>query len=301
MSHTDLQSAQAIVGSAGVVARQVNARAIMAYAGALPDPQQLAAQVEPPTRLILIHQLGDPHLSVDGEHVMRLAVPRFSLTRMDQIKMATVMAFSQRMLAGGDTFVALTGVAGQLVDTMVVMRVGAEHELFQTAGPPKIIEHVRRVVFQRVLTVALEIANEGREGRATGALFVIGSMRELRRYTEQHIINPFRGYLERERNILDERLRETVKEFAAIDGAFLIKGNGVIVSAGTTLRPDVGGEDLPQGLGARHATAAAITASTRSIAITVSQSTGAVRLWRRGKMITEIERAPRSSVSPTSS
>ncbi len=86
---------------------------------------------------------------------------------------------------------------------------------------------------------------------------------------------------------------QNIKEYSAMDGAFLIKGNGVIVSAGTYLRPGVAGDDLPQGLGARHAAAAGITASTKSIAITVSQSTGAVRIWRGGKLITEIERAQR--------
>jgi DNA integrity scanning protein DisA with diadenylate cyclase activity len=213
---------------------------------------------------------------------------------MDQIKMATVIGFSQRVLDGGDTFVALSGVAGDPLDTMVVMRVGKEYELFQSVDQPKLTEHVRRVVFQRVLTIALELANEGREGKSVGAIFVVGNLRELQKYTEQHIINPFHGYLEKQRNILDDRMKNTVKEFAAIDGAFIIKGNGVIVSAGTTLRPDISGTELPQGLGARHASAAAITASTKSIAVTVSESTGAVRLWRRGRMITEIEKAPRA-------
>ena len=54
------------------------------------------------------------------------------------------------------------------------------------------------------------------------------------------------------------------------------------------------GDDLPQGLGTRHLAAAAITASTKSIALTVSESTGNVRIWRRGKMITELEKAPRT-------
>lgn len=299
MTESDISYARAIIASVGEVARSINARAVMVSAAAVPDLHELTAGVRPPTRLILIHNLGEPVPPVeDGEHIKHLEVPRFQLTRMDQIKMATVMAFSQRLLDGGDHFVALSGVAGKPVDTMVVMRVGEEYELFQTVDQPKLIEHVRRVVFQRVLTIALEIANEGREGKPTGALFVIGSIRELRKYTEQNIINPFRGYLEKERNILDDQMRNTVKEFAAIDGAFIIKGNGVIVSAGTNLRPDIGGQDLPQGLGARHAVAAAITASTRSIAITVSESTGAVRLWRRGKMITEIEKALRAPTSP---
>ena len=50
---------------------------------------------------------------------------------------------------------------------------------------------------------------------------------------------------------------------------------------------------LKQGLGSRHAAAAGITASTKSVAITLSESTGEVRVWRRGQLITEIEKAPR--------
>lgn len=106
-------------------------------------------------------------------------------------------------------------------------------------------------------------------------------------------INPFRGYTEKERNIMDQTMTEVVKELSKIDGAFIIKGNGVIVSAGTTLRPALAGEEMPKSLGARHAAAAAITASTKCLAISLSESTGTVRLWRRGSMITEIERSPR--------
>jgi DNA integrity scanning protein DisA with diadenylate cyclase activity len=43
-------------------------------------------------------------------------------------------------------------------------------------------------------------------------------------------------------------------------------------------------------LGARHAAAAGITAVTNAIAVTVSASTGTVRVFRGGRMILEIER-----------
>ena len=91
-----------------------------------------------------------------------------------------------------------------------------------------------------------------------------------------------------------------LKEIAKLDGAFIIKGNGVIVSACAVLRPAIAGDNLHQGLGARHAAAAAITASTKSIAITLSESTGDVRVWRRGTMITEIEKAPPALLDGTS-
>ena len=297
MCESELNHAKAIVDSAGMVAKQVGARAVLAHHAAVPDVASLLEVIPKPIQLILF---GDPEQAEElkDKRVVHLDVPSFQLTRMDQIKMATVLALSQRVLDAGDTFVALTGVAGRLIDTLVVMEVGKEYELFDSVGQPKLTEHVRRVVFQRVLTMALELANEGREGKPIGALFVIGNMRELQKYSEQNIINPFRGYAEKDRNILDDRLRNTVKEFAAIDGAFIIKGNGVIVSAGTTLRPDTSGVELPQGLGARHGSAAAISASTKSIAITVSESTGTVRLWRLGKMVIEIEKAPRAPVPP---
>ena len=164
-----------------------------------------------------------------------------------------------------------------------------------SGGEPNTGQHIRRAVFERIFTLAIELANEGREGRPVGALFVVGDHRDVLKYCQQNIINPFKGYLERERNVLDDNMVETVKEFCSIDGAFIFKGNGVILSAGTTLRPGLAGETLPQGLGARHSAAAAITATTRSIAITISESTGAVRIWRRGQMITESERLTRTA------
>ena len=125
---------------------------------------------------------------------------------------------------------------------------------------------------------------------------MIGDYREVRKYCLEGRINPFKGYTEKQRNIIDDSMSEAVKEISKIDGAFIIKGTGVIMSAGTTLRPALAGEPLAQGLGARHAMAAAITASTNSVSISLSESTGTVRVWRLGTMITEIERSPRGAI-----
>lgn len=265
----------------------------MVYADAVDDLAHLQASVKGKTELVIVCRDERDLKRIKDIGLQYLSVPNFNLTRMGQIKMATLMAFSQGMLRAGEVFVFLSGVTGQRIDTLVVMEVGQEYELFQSVGQPKLTEHIRRVVFQRMLTLMLELAHEGREGKPIGTLMVVGDYREVQKYCQQNIINPFKGYTEKERNILDERMRETVKEFAFIDGAFVLKGNGVIMSAGTTLTPNVPGEPLPQGLGARHAAAAAISAATKSIAMTVSESNGSIRIWRRGRMITEIEKAPR--------
>ncbi len=297
-SETDF--AGPIINAAAEVVRAVKAGVLFAYVSAFEDLSVLQSVVQSPTKLILVCRNAQDEQRAGGVSAETLTVPSFDLTRMGQIKMATLIAFSQGLLRAGDVFVFLTGVSGRGIDTLVTMRVGEEYELFQSVGQPKLTEHIRRPVFEKTLRIVLELAHEGREGKPVGALFVIGDHREVIRTSQEGRINPFKGYTEKERNILDDVIKETVKEIAKLDGAFIVKGNGVIVSACATLRPAIAGERLPQGLGARHAAAAAITASTQSIAITLSESTGDVRVWRRGAMITEIEKAPRALLDGTS-
>ncbi len=104
------------------------------------------------------------------------------------------------------------------------------------------------------------------------------------------VINPFRGYGEEEKSILDPSLEETVKEFSTIDGAFIVRGDGVIMSAGTFLRPERAAPNLPSGLGARHTAAAALSASTSCVAVVVSQSTGSVSLFKGGGLVMSLEK-----------
>jgi diadenylate cyclase len=286
-----------VIEAAAQVVKGAKVRVVMAFVDAVPELSKLASMFTAPIRLILVARNAREREEATVHTDKIVDVPDFDLTRMDQIKMATLLAFSLRLLKADDTFVFLVGPPRKPCDTMVVMHVGEEYEMFQTVDQPRLTEHVKRVVFQRALTIALELANEGREGKPVGALFVLGNWRELEPFCAQNIINPFKGYPEKERNVLDDRIKDTVKEFSALDGAFIIKGSGVIVSAGTTLRPNISGEPLPQGLGARHAAAAAITASAKSVAITLSESDGTVRVWRRGQIITEIEKAPRHGVT----
>jgi len=280
-----------MVAAAVHVAKGVGATSLLMYVDAIARLEDIGQLIDKRTSLILAAK-NDQEIELAKRLTTRvLTVPPVNLTRMGQIKMATLMAFSQRLLGAGEVLVCLVGLVGRGVDTIVVINVGEEYEMLRTIDQPEITEHIRRAVFQRVLALAVELAGEGREGKPVGALFVIGDHQEVEKYCQQTIINPFKGYPESERNILDQNMRETVKSFCSIDGAFIISGRGIIISAGTTLRTTVSGEELPQGLGARHAAAAAITAVTLSVAITLSESTGTVRVWRRGQMITEIEKA----------
>lgn len=219
-----------------------------------------------------------------------IELPRIHLPRMGQIKLAVILGLAQGVIHPDDTLVCLAGPPNaNRLDTLLLLKVRDEFELFAVSDQ-FLTEHVKPEVFEQVLELAIQIAAEGREGKPLGALFVVGDYENVNRYVTQLVLNPFKGYDDSERNVLDPRLTETVKEFCAIDGAFLIRGDGVIEAAGAFLHPGFPHEDLPMGLGARHAAAAGITAVTNAVAITVSASSGAVRVFRKGKMVIEIER-----------
>ena len=130
-----------------------------------------------------------------------------------------------------------------------------------------------------------------------GTVFVVGDSDRVLSQSHQLVINPFHGYPEAERNILDPRLEETIKEFSAIDGAFIIRGDGVILTPADTWPLKASSTSrCPQGLGTRHEAAAAITVTTVAIALCISQSTGTISIFKRGRLITDISK-PRSRAS----
>jgi len=277
--------ARLLLESATTLATTCGARAIVVAADALPELEAV-----PPKTVLVARDGDDPRLVEKlGESAhATISVPNVELDRMGQVKLAAIIALSNRLIDLSDSVIFLTGPFRSIIDSLVVMTIGSEYELFDTTEQPSIDEHIKRAVFHRVLTLALRLGQHGREGRKVGSLLVVGDHRRVLEQSEQMILNPFKGYDEKDRNILAEEMIETVKGFSTLDGAFIIRGNGVIEMAGAHLKAGLT-EGLPSGLGTRHAAAAGITSTTRSIAITVSQSDGTVRVWRAGKMLASFE------------
>jgi len=69
------------------------------------------------------------------------------------------------------------------------------------------------------------------------------------------------------------------------------EGDGVLMTAGRHLSAALEGKDFPQGLGSRHIAAAGITSVTGAIAIAISESTGTVRIFKKGKIFVDIEKS----------
>lgn len=219
-----------------------------------------------------------------------LQVPFPTLDRFDQVELALLFAVSRGLVSRGDTVVSLSGVPSSgFLDSLLVIDVGREFPTVFAKSTESALGDVEPQVLEKVLLIATDIAREGREGRPVGTTFVLGDYERVVRYCRQMVINPFRGYSEEEKSILDPSLEETVKEFSTIDGAFILRGDGVIMSAGTFLRPEKAAPNLPSGLGARHAAAAALSQNTACVAVVVSQS-GTVSVFKGGGLVMGLEK-----------
>jgi len=140
-------------------------------------------------------------------------------------------------------------------------------------------------VIVELLTIASEIASEGREGKHVGTAFIIGDTEEVLKRSRPLILNPFKGHDEKSRHILDRQTHENIKEVAQMDGAFVIRGDGVVVAAGRYISIDTGEVRVPKGLGTRHVSTGAITKATHAIGIVVSESGGGIRVFANGEII----------------
>jgi hypothetical protein len=281
-----------IVRHAQQLAREVDASAIVVYADALTGEElsRLVQAMEFPIILVTRSRTETPPLG-DESHVW-VRVPDVHMTRAGQVKTALLVCLARGVLQRGDNVICLSGADhSRTLDTLSVFNLGNESDLFSRFDPKSLRGDLSPEVFERVLTLATELAVEGREGRPVGTLFVLGDSERVLEQSRSLVLNPFQGHPESGRNVLDPALEETLKEFSALDGAFIVRGDGVVLTAGSQLMPvSPAATHLASGLGTRHAAAAGITASTDALAICVSQSTGTVSVYKSGRLVTDIQR-----------
>jgi diadenylate cyclase len=215
-----------------------------------------------------------------------IQVRSFSNQRMAQLRSAVLVGITRGLITVNDRICCVGGLAGSnQFDTIVILDVEKEFSTLLTGHADLLPPDVKPEVLERVIAVATELAVEGREGRPVGCLFVVGDSEKLATLTKPLVLNPFYGYKEEDRNILNPFMDETIKEFSSIDGAFVIRGDGVVEAAGSLIQATDYNHALPSGLGSRHAAAAAISVAADCIALVVSSSSGQVTLFRRGVMM----------------
>ena len=220
-----------------------------------------------------------------------LAVRTLSRSRLSQLRAAILLGLTRDIFGFQDRVCCIGGIPGSgQFDTVLVVDVDEEFESVIGQGDEMLPNDVSAEALERVTAIATDLATAGREGQSIGAMFILGDHEEVIKRSKQLVLNPFHGYGPEDRSILNPFMDETIKELALIDGAFILRGDGVVESAGCLIQAKADEIDLPGGLGTRHAAAAAITHVTDSLALVVSSS-GQVTYFRKGRMFTLFEKS----------
>lgn len=273
------------------VAREAQCSAILLFSDTFAGGVDLEAGF-PNFRTILITRAGADTGPEVPQVESTIEVRSFSHQRLSQTRSAILIGLTRGLLKPSDRVCCVGGVPGSnQIDTIMVVDLEREFHHVLERESNLLPGSVKIEVVERVLGIATELAVEGREGKPVGTLFVLGDTDRVNGMVKPLVLNPFYGYRKEDRNVLNPFMDETLKEFSVMDGGFVIRGDGVVESAGSLVyAPAEFYEDLPSGFGSRHSAAAAISRAADCLAVCVSASTGQVTLFRRGVMLPLLER-----------
>lgn len=289
-----LDKNQALLDGAILVARGTDAAGVLLAAALPAERQYLHDALREERRVIGTTPVdGKPGSIRDSELV---TLPEVRLRRRGRAKVALLEAVAAGLLHPGERVVIVSGDVGDgdcELDTIALVDLGHNEDLLdgETDAPLTALrEVVDPAVFDTLLGMCVQLGHEGREGRRVGLLITLGSHDDVLSRSHPLVLNPFEGHAEQDRNVLNPVAGRAIREFSGMDGAFVVRDDGIIVSGGRYLQEVAPEPAVPPGLGTRHRAAAGITAATRCIAFVVSESTGDTRVFAGGRLLITIER-----------
>lgn len=271
--------------------RQLGITKILVYAESVQDQRYILKNREAETIILLSRdnvQIKEEILS----ECSVVSLPDQDLSRSEQFELGLLIAVLNNLVEYDETVLCMTGLVGSLrLDNLLITNLQRDNNWFKKHDYELIPKNIlRSQEFIRLLDIALRLAKQGREGKPIGTIFVLGDYRRYERYLEQLVLNPCAGHPRKNRNIHDSEFFETIREFAALDGAFVIDNEGVVEKVGVYLKPPADKSiRLPKGLGTRHAAAALLTAATDALTIAVSESSSSVMVFSGGSPILQFK------------
>ncbi len=208
----------------------------------------------------------------------------------ERLTQSLLESVADDLLAADASVVALySGFEVGAIDSLSIVRLD-EHLGRLTVHDLRQLEtRVPLDTLKTTVDLSVAIGREGREGKPVGTMFVVGDHRKVMTYCHSMGFDPVRGYIASERKLEGIKVRESIKEIAQLDGAFVVSADGTVVAACQHVSAPAADIALSKGLGARHWAAAAISRATAAIAICVSESNGTVRLFQNGEVKLRVE------------
>ncbi len=215
----------------------------------------------------------------------------------EQISAALLEAVAEETLRPGDTVITLYSAFSEgEINSLSIIHLEEHLERFTSADLKQLESYVPLETLRLVIELALEIAREGREGKPVGTMFIVGDVRNVKKYCRPMGLDPFKRVPKEQRKLRSHRIREEIKELAQLDGAFIIDEKGYIEASRQWVGTPTINVTLSKGLGARHWAAAAISAVTRAVVVVVSESSGTVRIFQNGEVKLRLEPARRRAL-----
>ncbi|MDI6642811.1 MAG: diadenylate cyclase [Candidatus Hodarchaeaceae archaeon] len=199
-------------------------------------------------------------------------------SRVTQAHHAMTCGLREGILSPGERLVCLAGNGfADITDSIMVLDV-TEDQLAMGAleSDP---------ILASTVELSIELGKGGPDRKPVGTAFTIGESRAVMRLSRQLMINPFKSY---RANVSDRSCWDLLKKYAALDGAFVVEKDGLIVAAHRYLNANVK-VAIPKGLGARHLAVASMTAATKSKGVTVSGEDGVVRIFEGGRLVAKVD------------
>ncbi|MDR0393045.1 MAG: diadenylate cyclase [Puniceicoccales bacterium] len=270
------------------IAKAGNCSALFLFVDTFFNTTRFIKELNPDLKVITVTHKASEVAQKDSTYI--LPVQLFSNGRLTQLRSAILLGIMHKCIRHNEKICCIGGIPNSnRLDTVLIIDVNREIQSLFSNQADILPKNVQPEVFEKLLSIATELAVEGREGKPVGCLFILGDVQELAPYVYPLILNPFHGYKEEDRNLLNPFIEETIKEYSLLDGAFVIGGNGILESAGSLIHTK-DQISLPSGFGTRHSAALAISNTVDCIALTVSASNGQVTLFRKGKMLPLIEK-----------
>ncbi|MHC5543612.1 DNA integrity scanning protein DisA nucleotide-binding domain protein, partial [Singulisphaera rosea] len=148
---------RSLVRHAHAIAREVGARVVLLYADVVEDDQNLSDLIQDVDfRVILVSRRATFQAPQGWEDLCAIVrVPDITMTRAGQIKVAMLVAAAENLLRMGDRIVCLTGIDGSgTIDTIIVLDLGTELEMFAHSAADPLPPDVTAAVFERLLSLA---------------------------------------------------------------------------------------------------------------------------------------------------
>ncbi len=242
-------------------------------------------------RIIAATSIPETYDSLTEAGLVTIRLPLHAIDKHRQIRHVLSVALKSNNVSVGELVVCAMGknVYPGEANLVVVIEVEPDLEELVITDLVKLTDGIRPKALDFAVTIACKIGRAARRGKRIGAIFMLGDSLKVLEGSKQLIPNPFKGHEHADRTLMNPDIHDAILELSKLDGAFVVRGDGFIQTAGVFLAAFEVDVELPVGLGARHVAAAAVTARTAATGVVVSATDGKVRVFSAGRMVLRMD------------